>query len=84
MTVFAVPAEQAGITLAAGLRGLIPSQSWSQVRRLVAARRVRINGELCIDPARRLKGGDTVELLDRAEPPLLEQEAVLIRHLDEQ
>jgi 23S rRNA pseudouridine1911/1915/1917 synthase len=83
MTFFAVPAEQAGITLAAGLRGLIPSQSWSQVHRRVAARRVRINGELCLDPARRLKEGDTVELLDRAEPPLREQEAILIRYLDE-
>jgi 23S rRNA pseudouridine1911/1915/1917 synthase len=83
MTFFAVPAEQAGITLAAGLRAQIPSQSWSQVRRLAAARRVRINGELCLDPARRLKEGDTVELLDRAEPPLREQEAVLIRYLDE-
>jgi 23S rRNA pseudouridine1911/1915/1917 synthase len=83
MTFFAVAAEQAGITLAAGLRGLIPSQSWSQVRRLVAARRVRINGEPCLDPARRLKEGDTVELLDRAEPPLREPEAILIRYLDQ-
>src|SRR5262245_28563203 len=83
MTSFAIPAEQAGITLAAGLRALIPSQSWSQVRGLVTARRVRINGELCLDPARRLKEGDTVELLDPAEPPFREQETILIRYLDE-
>src|SRR5215471_2916627 len=83
MTSFDFPAEQAGITLAAGLRALIPSQSWSQVRRLVAARRVRINGKICPDPARRLKEGDAVELLERAEPPLREQEAILIRYLDE-
>jgi 23S rRNA pseudouridine1911/1915/1917 synthase len=83
MTVFAVPAEQAGLTLAAGLRTLAPHQSWSQVRRLVAARRVRINGELCFDPARRLKQGDSVEVLDRAVQPLREHEAVRIRYVDD-
>ena len=83
MTVFAVPAEQAGITLAAGLRALAPQQSWSQVRRLVAARRVQINGEPCLDPARRLKEGDSVELLDRAPELIRGQEAVLVRYFDE-
>jgi 23S rRNA pseudouridine1911/1915/1917 synthase len=83
MNVFTVTAEQAGLTLAACLRILAAEQSWSQLRRLVAARRVRINGELCLDPARRLKEGDSVELLDRAAQPLPECEAVNIRYIDE-
>jgi 23S rRNA pseudouridine1911/1915/1917 synthase len=83
MTVFSVPAAQAGITLAACLRAQASQPSWSQVRRLVAARRIRINGELCLDPARRLKEGDAVGLLDRAAQPFREREAVPIRYIDD-
>jgi 23S rRNA pseudouridine1911/1915/1917 synthase len=78
-----VSADQAGATLAAVLRARLPGQSWSQVRRLVESRRVRVLGELFLDPARRLKEGDTVELLPRPAPPPRQQEAIALRHLDE-
>lgn len=80
---FLVRQEQAGQTLAALLRGWLPGRSWSEVRRLIERRRVRINREVCLDPARRLKEGDTVALLDRpAAVPALHA-AIAIRHLDE-
>src|SRR5262245_6776689 len=80
---FSVPPEHAGLTLAALLRRHLPGQSWAQVRRLVETRRAKVNGELWLDPARRLKEGDAVELLARpaARPP--RHEAVVLRHLDE-
>src|SRR5258708_1138693 len=78
-----VPPEQAGATLAAVLRARLPGQSWNQVRALVAARRVKVLGELCLDPARRLKAGDLVELLPRSAPRPRQQEALVLRHLDE-
>jgi 23S rRNA pseudouridine1911/1915/1917 synthase len=81
--VFPVPAEQAGATLAAVLRARLAGQSWSQVRRLIAGRRVRVLGELCLDPARRLKEGDTVELLARPAAPPRQAGAIALRHLDE-
>jgi 23S rRNA pseudouridine1911/1915/1917 synthase len=77
-----VPPEHDNITLAALLRTLLPGQSWSQVRRLVEARRVRINGDLCLDSARRVHAGDTVELLYRSAPPPRSFEDLVIRHLD--
>lgn len=80
---FALPAEQAGLTLAALLRQRLPGQSWNQVRRLITTRRARVNGELCLDPARRLKEGDTIELLARPAPKPQQQESIVIRHLDE-
>src|SRR6266852_1450453 len=81
---FAVTAEQANQTLAALLRQWLPGQSWSQVRKLVAGRRVKLNGELWLDDARRLKPGDQVEVLARPvkEPELLDK--LVIRYLDEQ
>src|SRR5438105_1718861 len=80
---FPVPAEEEGATLAAALRARLPGQSWSQVRRLVATRRARVNGELCLDPARRVHGGETVELLARPAAKPRQPELIALRHLDE-
>jgi 23S rRNA pseudouridine1911/1915/1917 synthase len=80
---FPITAEQAGGTLAALLRARLPDLSWSQVRRLVEARHVRINGELCLDPARRLREGVVVELLARPLPVPRKYETIVLRHLDE-
>jgi 23S rRNA pseudouridine1911/1915/1917 synthase len=80
---FPVRAEHVGKTLAALLRLWLPGQSWTQVRKLIDARRVKINGEVWLDDARRLKAGDTVELLARSEkgPVLIDQ--IPIRYVDE-
>jgi 23S rRNA pseudouridine1911/1915/1917 synthase len=80
---FPVPAEQAGQTLAAVLRSRLPGTSWTQVRALIAARRVRVLGELCLDPARRLKAGDCVELLAQSAPRPRQPDLVQLRYLDE-
>jgi 23S rRNA pseudouridine1911/1915/1917 synthase len=80
---FPIPAHQAGATLAALLRSQLPGQSWKQVRQLIEARQAKVNGELCLDPARRLNEGETVELLARPAPRPRQAEAVVIRHLDE-
>jgi 23S rRNA pseudouridine1911/1915/1917 synthase len=78
-----VPPELAEQTLAAVLRARLPGQSWSQVRRLVDTRRARVNGELCLDPARRVHEGETVELLARPAAPPRQPETITLRHLDE-
>ena len=82
MTILEITAEFAGATLAAVLRKRFPERSWSVVRQLVAARRVRINTDLCLDPARRLKAGDSVEVLDEPLPKPPVREDIVIRHLD--
>jgi 23S rRNA pseudouridine1911/1915/1917 synthase len=79
---FIVAHGQSGMTLAAFLRGQRPELSWSQARRLVEARRVRIGGELCLDPARRLREGADIELLAAAAAKPQSHEAVAIRYLD--
>jgi 23S rRNA pseudouridine1911/1915/1917 synthase len=84
MDPFTIPAEQVGATLAAVLRHMMPGQSWRKVRQVVAGRRVKVNDELCLDPARRLKAGDVVAVLGRAERlPEAFTEDLVVRHLDE-
>ncbi|HLJ94623.1 MAG TPA: RluA family pseudouridine synthase [Gemmataceae bacterium] len=74
--------EQAGATLAGFLRTHLPTLTWSQVRRLVETRRVRVGGDLCLDPARRLREGNVVELTSRPAPKPRPQETIQLRYLD--
>jgi 23S rRNA pseudouridine1911/1915/1917 synthase len=80
---FTVSEAQEGITLAAFLRACLPGQSWSQVRALVRQRRVRLNGELWLDDARRVHTSETVDLLKRPQPKPHEGADIVLRHLDE-
>jgi 23S rRNA pseudouridine1911/1915/1917 synthase len=80
---FAIPEGQAGVTLAALLRLRVPELTWSQAKRVVEARRVKLDGEVCLDPARRLRAGVVVELLARSAQPARQQELLTIAHLDE-
>ncbi len=82
-TTFTITPEQAGATLAAFLRQHLPGQSWSQVRRLIETRQVRIGGDLCLDPARRLREGLRVEILPRPAPRPHQHDDIVIRYLDE-
>ena len=78
-----VTTEQAQKTLAALLRQWLPGQSWTQVRTLVSSQRIRINDELWLDDARRLKEGDEVEILTRPAPKPKLVDEIVIRHVDE-
>src|SRR5262245_52554328 len=80
-----VTPEQSGQTLAAILRMLRPDQSWSQVKALATGRCVAIGGSLCMDPARRLKEGEVVEVLEKAAPVIKGErpDDVILRYLDE-
>jgi 23S rRNA pseudouridine1911/1915/1917 synthase len=77
-----VTAQDAGATLAALLRERLSNLSWSSVRRHITQRRVRLNGELCLDPARRVKEGDAVEVLAQSAPKPRHAQALTIRYKD--
>ena len=71
-------AEQAGQTVAAVLRELVPDLSWSQARGLVQSGRVRLDGRAATAPALRLREGQRLEIGggSEARPP------ELLVHLD--
>jgi 23S rRNA pseudouridine1911/1915/1917 synthase len=81
--IIVITPELAGATLAAILRKRMPGQSWTSVRRFIASRRVRLNGDLVLDPARRLKESDSIELLERSLPRPPCDDDIVLRHLDE-
>ncbi|HKH44246.1 MAG TPA: RluA family pseudouridine synthase [Thermoanaerobaculia bacterium] len=79
-----VTADQAGQTVAAIVRELVPSLSWSKARDLVRSGQVRVDGQAVTDPAQRLRAGQQIEMAaggshSRGEPC---REPELLVHLD--
>ena len=82
--IFRVLPKQVGRTIAAALRDWLPGQSWTQLHKLLAGRRIMVSGNLCTDAGRRLKLPDVVKLLTHplAAPP--RESDVAVVYLDSQ
>jgi 23S rRNA pseudouridine1911/1915/1917 synthase len=59
----------AGVTVAAALRPHLPGKSWREVRRLCERGKVTVGGVVELDPARRLGGGEAIEVRGDAPVP---------------
>lgn len=73
--------QDAGLTLAALVREILPGTSWSKAKELCSGGRVFVDGALAMDPARRMSAGERVEVRTgsgRREPALTD----LVVHLD--
>ena len=82
---FTVSPQEAGFTLAKVLRSRLGGPSWGEVRKLIAARRVKVGDSICSDDARRLKENEVVVLLEHPKPlpRVAHPDRLVIRHLDE-
>lgn len=82
---FTVAPQEAGFTLAKVLRSRLGGPSWNDVRKLIAARRVKVGDAVCSDGARRLKEDEVVVLLEHPKPlpRVAHPERLVVRHLDE-
>ncbi len=61
-TVYHLGPRHAGLTLAAALKELVPETSWTTAKGWIARRQVQVNGNLCLDEARRVGDKDVVKL----------------------
>jgi 23S rRNA pseudouridine1911/1915/1917 synthase len=77
-----VQPDHAGQTLAAVLRHHMPGQSWAKVKQMVLSRWVTLNGNVCVDPARRVKADDVIKLLNQPKAELPSEDDVAIVHVD--
>ena len=90
---FHLAAEHGGLTLAAALKRLLTATrsaseglsepTWSQAKKLIAARRVQVNGNLCLDAERKVKAGDVVRMWSHSLAPPPDAAAVKLVYLDE-
>jgi 23S rRNA pseudouridine1911/1915/1917 synthase len=70
-------------TLAAALKRLLSCKSWGEARKIIAQRRVQINGNLCLDPARRLVERDVVKVWQTPRPKPVDETAIRFVHVDD-
>ncbi len=75
--------EHEGLTLAAALKALRPDTSWGQAKKWIARRQVQVNGNLCLDEARRVTPKDVVKLWDQPLAKPVEVHDLRIAYLDE-
>lgn len=76
--------ELAQKSLIQGLRLWLPGESWSELRKLLAANRVQVNGNLCRDEGRRLKETDVVRVMPHSQTAPPTSASIKIRYLDDQ
>lgn len=79
-----VGAGETGQTLAAVIRRALGGPAWSQVERLIRGRHVLVQGNLCLDGARRVKAGEVVKLLAHPTAPLPTDDDVKLCYVDSQ
>lgn len=77
-----ISADQKGQTVGVVLRHWPENQSWSSVRRLLATRRVMIDGNLCEDVGRRMRPGEVLKLLPQPAPAPASADDVRIVYYD--
>lgn len=82
---FTVTPQEAGHTLAKVLRSRLGGPSWGEVRKLIAARRIKVGDSICSDDARRLSENEVVVLLEHPKPlpRTAHRDRLIIRFLDE-
>jgi 23S rRNA pseudouridine1911/1915/1917 synthase len=72
-----------GQTLAAAIKKLQTEASWGQVKRWISKRHVEVNGNLCIDEARRVKAGDVVKIWSQPMSKPVETADIRLAFVDE-
>ena len=81
-TNFHVGDEGESHTVAAALRRFLPDRSWNEVRRLIRNRHVQLNGNLCVDEARRIRPGDVLKVWSEPVAAPVREEDIRIPYLD--
>lgn len=82
-TVYHLDAPHVGLTLAAALKALVPGTSWNQAKHWITKRHVQVNGNLCLDDARRLSEKDVIKLWQQPLAKPVEVSDLRIAYLDE-
>ncbi|MEM7474408.1 MAG: RluA family pseudouridine synthase [Planctomycetota bacterium] len=75
--------EHDGQTLAAVLKELAEDASWGQVKKWIQRRQIQVNGNLCLDEARRVSSKDVVKWFAQSLSKPIEVADIRIAHLDD-
>ena len=75
--------EDNGQTLGAAIKKRMSQWSWGQTREAILKRRVQVNGNLCLDQARKVTEKDVVKLWKESLPKPVQPSHVKIVYVDD-
>ena len=82
-TVYHIGPPQNGLALAAALKAIVKDCSWGQAKKLLLNRHVQVNGNLCLDAARRVKEKDVVKVWHQPLAKPIESSDLRLAYWDE-
>ncbi len=80
---FHIQDEDDGLTLAKALKRHLPDASWGELKTAILKRRVQVNGNLCLDGARKVTPKDVVKLWNESLPKPVASDDVKIAYVDD-
>jgi 23S rRNA pseudouridine1911/1915/1917 synthase len=81
--VYHVAADQEGLTLSAAMKELCAPVTWGQAKKWIAKRHVQVNGNLCVDAARRVSAKDVIKLWKDPLPKPVDVKDIRLAYFDE-
>ena len=82
-TVYHIGPAQNGLALAAALKAIVKECSWGQAKKWLLNRHVQVNGNLCLDAARRVKEKDVVKIWHQPLAKPIESSDLRLAYWDE-
>jgi len=80
---FHLTEEDNGSTLGAAIKNRMVQWSWGQTREAILKRHVQVNGNLCLDHARKVTQKDVVKLWNESLPKPVQTTAVKFAYVDD-
>lgn len=81
--VYHLTEQDEGLTLAAALKAHCEESSWGVIKRWISKRQVQVNGNLCLDEARRVAQKDVIKVWRTSLPKPVEASDLRVQYLDE-
>lgn len=81
--VYHVRGHNVGQSLAQMLKRIMSNKSWGEIKRMVMARKVEVNGNLCTNEQRILRANEIVRIHAESLPPPPDEKRLVIRYQDE-
>lgn len=80
---FHLDTSDQGIVLERALKKRLEGASWGEIRESIRRRKVQVNGNLCLDPVRKVTAKDVVKLWRESLPKPIEASDIRIVHVDD-
>jgi len=80
---FHLDSSDQGIVLERALKKRLEGASWGEIRESIRRRKVQVNGNLCLDPVRKVTPKDVVKLWRESLPKPIEASDIRIVHVDD-